>query len=82
MAHELDSRTCSSWERNGIMLAKDLGFVLKAEQRVAVGSRLVGNDVFAVLPTSFGKSLIFKLFVLATSRASSLLNAASSSPLI
>ncbi|KAL9961922.1 hypothetical protein ACROYT_G030961 [Oculina patagonica] len=57
-------------------IAKDLGFVLKAEQKAAVESLLVGKDVFAVLPTGFGKSLIFQLFVLAKSRASSSLNGA------
>ena len=45
-------------------LASDLGFVLKAEQKEAVESLLRGKDVFGVLPTGFGKSLIFQLFVL------------------
>ena len=40
-------------------LASDLGFVLKAEQKKAVESLLRGKDVFGVLPTGFGKSLIF-----------------------
>ena len=44
-------------------LASDLGFVLKAEQMEAVESLLRGKDVFGVLPTGFGKSLIFQLFV-------------------
>ena len=45
-------------------LASDLGFVLKEEQKEAVESLLRGKDVFGVLPTGFGKSLIFQLFVL------------------
>ena len=40
-------------------LASDLGFVLKSEQKEAVGLLLNGRDVFGVLPT------IFQLFVLA-----------------
>ena len=45
-------------------LASDLGFVLKSEQKKAVESLLKGRDVFGVLPTGFGKSLIFQLFAL------------------
>ena len=52
-------------------LAGDLGFVLKVEQKEAVASHLRGKDVFGVLPTGFGKSLIFQLFVLTKNRASS-----------
>ena len=40
-------------------------------------SLLKGRDVFGVLLTSFGKSLIFQLFVLAKNRASNLSNASS-----
>ena len=36
---------------------------------------LRGKDVFGVLPTGFGKSLIFQLLVLAKNRASSSPNA-------
>ena len=52
-----------------------VGFVLKAEQKEAVESLLRGKDVFGVLPTGFGKSLIFELLVLAKNRASSSPNA-------
>ena len=41
-------------------LASDLGFVLKSEQKEVVESLLKGRDVFGVLPTGFGKSLIFQ----------------------
>ena len=49
-------------------LASELGFVLKPGQKNAVESLLRGKDVFGVLPTGFGKSLIYQLFVLAKSR--------------
>ena len=53
----------------------DGGFVLKAEQKEAVESLLRGKDVFGVLPSGFGKGLIFQLFVLVKNRASSSPNA-------
>ena len=37
---------------------------LKAEQKQAVVSVLNGKDVMAILPTGFGKSVIFELFTL------------------
>ena len=43
-------------------LARDLGFVLKVEQKEAVESLLRGKDVFGVIHTDFEKSLIFQLF--------------------
>ena len=49
----------------------DLGFVLKVEQKEDVESHLRGKDIFGVLPTGFGKSVIFQLFVLMKNRASS-----------
>ena len=49
-------------------LASELGFVLKPEQKNTVESLLRGKDVFGVLPTGFGKSLIYQLFVLAKSQ--------------
>ena len=36
---------------------------LKPEQEVAVKALLDGRDVLAVLPTGFGKSMIFQTFV-------------------
>ena len=56
-------------------LPSDLGFVLKVEQTEDVELLLRGEDVFGVLPTGFGKSLIFQLFVLVKNRASSSPNA-------
>ena len=43
----------------------DFTVSLKLEQRDAVPFLLDGQDVLAVLPTGFGKSLIFKVFVIA-----------------
>ena len=40
---------------------------LKDEQKEAVKSLLSGRDVLAILPTGFGKSLIFQLFAIAKS---------------
>ena len=41
------------------------GIMLKPEQSEAIESLLNGKDVFAVLPTGFGKSLIYQSFVFA-----------------
>ena len=38
--------------------------VLKEEQRVAVEALLPSKDVMAVLPTGFGKSMIYQSFAL------------------
>ena len=45
---------------------KSLPFIdrLKDQQRLAIVSLLQGNDVVCILPTSFGKSLIFQLYIL------------------
>ena len=39
--------------------------ILKREQEIAVKDLLLGNNFLAVLPTGYGKSLIFTLFLLA-----------------
>ena len=38
------------------------GLILKPEQKEAITSLLNGKDVFSVLPTGFGKSLIYQSF--------------------
>jgi len=41
-------------------VAKDLGYsVLKGIQKNVISSFVLGNDVFAVLPTGYGKSLCY-----------------------
>ena len=40
-------------------------FMLKPEQEIAVKSLLDGKDVLAVLPTGYGKNLIYQMFVCA-----------------
>jgi len=41
-------------------VAKDLGYsVLKDIQKNVISSFVLGNDVFAVLPTGYGKSLCY-----------------------
>jgi superfamily II DNA or RNA helicase len=39
--------------------------ILKREQEIAVKDLLLGKNFLAVLPTGYGKSLIFTLFLLA-----------------
>ena len=39
-------------------------FKLKTEQRKALESLLYGDHVLAILPTGYGKSVIFQLYVL------------------
>ena len=41
-----------------------LGFSLKREQELSMRHLFNCNDVMAVLPTEFGKSLIFQMFVM------------------
>ena len=41
------------------------GLILKDEQKLAVEALMSGKDVLAVLPTSFGKSVIYQSFVIA-----------------
>ena len=41
------------------LLSQELGFVLKSEQREALELLLRGKDVICVLPTGFGKILVF-----------------------
>ena len=39
--------------------------VLKCEQRISIQHLLLGKDVIAILPTGFGKSMIFTVYTLA-----------------
>ena len=55
------------WAEEAIQMLNSFSreFVLKKEQEVAVKELLKGNDVLAILPTGYGKSLIFIVFLLA-----------------
>ena len=48
-----------------IVNSKEKQVILKAEQKLAVKSMLESKDVLAVLPTGFGKSMIFTVFGIA-----------------
>ena len=39
--------------------------VLKCEQRISIQHLLLGKDVIAILPTGFGKSMLFTVYTLA-----------------
>ena len=39
--------------------------VLKCEERISIQHLLLGKDVIAILPTGFGKSMIFTVYALA-----------------
>ena len=45
-----------------LSINSDSSFELKEEQKIAVNCLLEGRDVFAVIPTGFGKSFTFQLF--------------------
>jgi len=53
------------------ILRDDRKIVLKEEQEMAVNHLLNGRDVMAILPTGFGKSMIFTVFALAKQELSS-----------
>ena len=46
------------------------GLILKDKQRLAVEALMSGKDVLAVLPTGFGKSVIYRSFVIAKDSSS------------
>ena len=45
--------------------------VLKPEQETAINNLLNGRDIMAILPTGFGKSMIYTVFALAKEEISS-----------
>ena len=74
----LDIRSCNRMDsvtkENTVDVSLDLndhlgGLVLKEEQKLAVEALLSGKDVKAVLPTGFGKSIIYQSFVVAKNLA-------------
>ena len=60
---ELDD--CISDVLKKFQLVSGFQFKLQQEQVIAVKTLLSNRDVFAVLPTGYGKSLIFQCFVVA-----------------
>ena len=52
-------------------ISSRLGFEiqLKSEQRKSIISLLGGEDVIAILPMGYGKSLIFQLYILSPTRS-------------
>lgn len=53
---------------SAILEELNLGFSLKDEQKEALESFVLKKDVFAVLPTGYGKSLIYQLAPLVAKR--------------
>ena len=49
------------------LATRERSVLLKREQKQAIVSLLNGEDVLAVLPTGFGKSMIFTVFGIAES---------------
>ena len=46
------------------LCSEGFAFALKSEQRSSLRNLFEGKDLLAVLPTGFGKSFIFQMFVL------------------
>ena len=52
-------------EKLNILRHSGRKIILKKEQEIAVENLILGNNVLAVLPTGFGKSMIFTIYLLA-----------------
>ena len=59
-----DDFICKACENFSLHLKSPLN--LRPEQRQAMEALLQGRDVLAVLPTGYGKSLIFQVYVAAS----------------
>ena len=64
MAESAESTIDKALERLNVSREKEK-IILKREQETAVKELLAGRDVMAILPTGFGKSLIFTVFAIA-----------------
>ena len=64
MAESAESTIDKELERLNVSREKEK-IILKREQETAVKELLAGRDVMAILPTGFGKSLIFTVFAIA-----------------
>ena len=60
---ELDDCISDVLKKFQLVSETGLQFKLRQEQVIAVKTLLSNRDVFAVLPTGYGKSLIFQCFV-------------------
>ena len=60
----IDKALDKALERLNVSREKEK-IILKREQETAVKELLAGRDVMAILPTGFGKSLIFTVFAIA-----------------
>ena len=63
MAESAESTIDKALERLNVSREKEK-IILKREQETAVKELLAGRDVMAILPTGFGKSLIFTVLSL------------------
>ena len=50
-------------EKLNILRHSERELILRKEQQIAVENLLSGRDVLAVLPTGFGKSMIFTIII-------------------
>ena len=58
-------RVAEALETLNVLRGNQQQIILKEEQEVAVEKPLLGQDVLAVLPTGYGKSMMFTVFALA-----------------
>lgn len=49
---------------SSVLSSKNIPFAIKDEQKLAIKHLYFGSDVLGVLPTGFGKTLIFQLLVM------------------
>ena len=52
--------TVSNCSKAAVKAAETLGYILKQEQLDVIVQFALGKDVFAVLPTGYGKSLCYQ----------------------
>ena len=52
--------TVSNCSKAAVEAARSIGYVLKEEQLQVIVQFVLGRDVFAVLPTGYGKSLCYQ----------------------
>ena len=66
MVADIDEKTNKCIEKSlNYLSAIGRPIVLKCEQRISIQHLLLGKDVIAILPTGFGKSMMFTVYALA-----------------